>query len=329
MVHKFILPIVIGLVGTQAQAKLCPEWSSPKTIGEVDFSVLPETSGLAVSAQHPGRLYHINDRGNETTIFVSNLKGTIEQRINVTGLPPETADTESLGYGPCGSKTCLFIGDIGDNKKSRSTINLAWFEEKASFDSSVSLKGSVALKYPDGSHNSEGMFVHPNGDVFFFTKELAAKTPGKKGKKHKGGKASSEDVAIAPSKVYRLPAAAIVKGSGTITLEKVGEIDVPAMVGKGPEDDKVVTGATVSQDGRILLLTYGAVVEIAWDPSKKLKPTSKMKKGTDYNVIRMSLPHQEAAEFLPDGSGFIVTSENRQNQAPIVEVKCGAGSKSI
>ncbi|MES2857524.1 MAG: hypothetical protein V4692_16760 [Bdellovibrionota bacterium] len=314
MILKAALTVSVALSGSFAQAQLCSSWAAPKTIGHIDTTVIPEASGLAISSHFSERLYHVNDRGNVPVVFVSNFAGKIQQKITVPGLKAG-ADTESMGYGPCesASKTCIFVGDIGDNDRARATIDLAWFEEKETFDGPAKLIGHISMKYPQGANNAEGFFVHPNGDVFIFTKELK-----------KASKKSGAEDEEGPSTVYRLKASDVAKAKGTFTLEKVGVIDVPALIGNASKESKVVTGASASSDGRILLLTYGAALEILFTPGQMLKSTKSMKQGSDYNIIKLDLPHQEAIEFLPDSSGFIVTSEKKKKspEAPIVEVKC-------
>lgn len=298
----------------QAHAALCPTWEQPTTVGKIDTSAMPEASGLAISKTHPGRLYHINDKGNSPTVYVTDKAGKISQQFEISLANTATADTESLGYGPCAAKTCLFIGDIGDNNSSRTSIQLAWLEEKATYSPSEKLTGQISMTYPDGAQNAEGFFIDSKGDFVVFTKNLVKepRKPGEKGKKktHAG-----------PSSIYRLAAAKLATGKGSFTLEKLGEIDVPALLGAA-DREALVTGASHSNDGRVLLLTYKAAVELAWKPGDTLKSTSQMKRGTDYNVIDLALPQQEAIEFSPDGKSFLVTSERGTTETPIVEVKC-------
>ncbi|MES2964179.1 MAG: hypothetical protein V4760_09840, partial [Bdellovibrionota bacterium] len=99
-----ITPVLVAsalLVTTQTHAALCPTWGEPVTVGKIDTNSLPEASGLAVSKTHTGRLYHINDKGNAPTVFVTDKAGKITQRFEVSLASASTADTESLGYGPC------------------------------------------------------------------------------------------------------------------------------------------------------------------------------------------------------------------------------------
>lgn len=293
-----------------APPALCKSWGQPRPLGTIDPSVMPEASGLAVSAKFPGRLYHVNDRGNTPTVYVTDRAGKVSQKIELPELSSE-ADTESLAYGPCGKKTCVFVGDIGDNAQERASVTVAWFEEQESYKA-TKLAGKIELKYPDGPRNAEGFFVHAGGDLVLFTKRTEKTGSLEKGKKRRA----------VSSEVYLLPAAALAKGKGS--LEKLGELDVPALLGD-PGTSSVVTGAAASADGRVLLLTYSAAIELLWKPGQKWKPAAELRKGKDYNVIPLSLPHQEAIEWLADGSGFVVTSEKRKKgEAPIVELRCGS-----
>lgn len=300
------------LTTAQVQAALCPTWEEPKTIGKIDTSAMPEASGLAASKLHPGRLYHVNDKGNAPAIYVTDKAGKISQRFEFTLTNSATSDTESLGYGPCSGKTCLFIGDIGDNNSNRTSIQLAWIEEKQTYGASEKLNGQISMTYPDGAHNAEGFFIDANGDFVLFTKNLV-KEPKRRGEKKK--------TSAGPTGIYRLSADKIATGKGTHALEKIGELDLPALIGTAGRD-AIVTGASVSGDGRVLLLTYKAALELAWKPGDKLKSTAQLKRGTDYNVVELALPQQEGIEFLPDDKAFLVTSEQGTTETPIVEVKC-------
>lgn len=293
------------LVCTGAQAELCARWSEGREVGSLDTKAVPEASGLVVSSRFKGRLYHVNDHGNLPEVYVTDTKGKIEQTIAVGGLG-EGFDTEDLGYGRCGKATCIFVGDIGDNKRVRDTIQLLWFEEQETYKAAPKLVGQLTLTYPDGKHNSEGFVVHPRGDVFFFTKE-------------------NDRDPVRPSRVYRLPAAVVAKGIGKFELEAYGEIDVPLLLRDLEKKEQLVTGAAISPDGtRVVLLTYKAGLEILWDFKEKLKATKEWKASVDYNRLTLDkLQHQEAVAFLPDGKGLLLTTElKKEKSAPILQVGC-------
>ncbi len=306
---KSILTLALLSISLTSHAKLCSSWSEPEQIGGLDTNSLPEASGLAISTQFSDRLYHINDAGNEPDIYVTDMAGNIEQTISVKGMA-QKLDTEELSSGKCGNETCIFVGNIGDNDTARAFIEILWFKEKESYKDGIADLKKLKLTYPDGPHNAEGFFVHPSGDIFLFTKE------GGKPKELKDLAGSSAKAK--PASVFRIPASVITKGSSSFTMEKVGEIDVASYLSEHKSKNQIVTGASISSDGeRALLLTYSAVIEIPWNIEDNFK------KELNFNVVDLSLEKQEAVAFLPDSSGFIVTTEGKKiEEAPIMQINC-------
>ena len=150
-------------------ANWCPQWSQPKAVGYLNSDVIDEASGIEVSPLSKQRLFHINDSGDGPHFYTSDLNGNDTKTISIKGFSP--VDVEDLTLGPClDKKSCLFIGDIGDNNKVREDIVVVLIEEKPSFDKEVSPSLTLRLKYPDGPHNAEGIAVHPNGDLYILTK---------------------------------------------------------------------------------------------------------------------------------------------------------------
>jgi len=79
--------------------------------------------------------------------------------------------------GPCPSGSCIFVGDIGDNKLERSSYGIYRVTEP-SITSSV--EGTVAFDYfpfayDDGPHNAEALVVDPvTGRVYVVLKEMGS-----------------------------------------------------------------------------------------------------------------------------------------------------------
>ena len=73
---------------------------------------LSEASGLALSRRVPGRLWTHNDSG-EPVVVALDARGSVTGRIRLMGAAVE--DWEAIAVGPCGTGSCLHVGDIGDN----------------------------------------------------------------------------------------------------------------------------------------------------------------------------------------------------------------------
>ena len=298
----FLLVVVATLT---AQARLCQEWGAVEEWGGLDTRLLPEASGLAISAQYSGRLYHINDSGNQPIVVMTDRTGRTQGQFRLKDM--KFVDTEEMALGPCGKVTCLYIGDIGDNRADRDSVEIAWLPEKKQFAAAESILGLKRLYYPDRPHNAEAMVVIPNGDLFIFTKGIG-----------KGAKKVAE-----PSYVFRLSAEDLHSAAASATLEKVAEIDLPKILKGYDPIDQVVTGASVSSDGKtVLLLSYRHVLELEWDFQSPLR--LRKGKGGNYRLLDFDyLRQQEAISYWPGTPDFIVTTESDgQDVAPILHTTC-------
>src|SRR5436853_7746983 len=111
--------LLLLLFRLQDPAPAC-QWTHGTKIGEV-AAPIDEDSGLAISRKFPNRIYHVNDSGDSGRFFITDFTGKDLRIVNINGFAPE--DAEDLGIGPCAPSTdCIFVGDIGDNLRTRKTI---------------------------------------------------------------------------------------------------------------------------------------------------------------------------------------------------------------
>jgi hypothetical protein len=216
----------VTVLSGPVQAQLCSQWADAVRIGELPSQVR-ESSGIAASRVYPDRLYHINDSGDAGRFFISRLDGSQLQAVAVAGFRP--SDTEAMGLGPCPGpprRSCIYIGDIGDNRARRNAIEVVAVEEQARFTAAAKPVARLLLRYPDGPHNAESMAVHPDGTLFILTKNR-------------------------PARLYKVRV-----DSAPPVLEAVATLDA----GNTPTD------MTISDDGsRLLVLTYKEAVEFRMD----------------------------------------------------------------
>ena len=123
-----------------------------------------ESSGLARSTVHPGVLYTHNDRGSPPYLFAVDRSGTrAVLRLNT---PAE--DWEDVASSADGR---LWIGDIGDNDLTRSSVVVLVLEEPDPLVSTDLAVQRYTFAYPDGPHDAEALLVDPRDDrVFIVTK---------------------------------------------------------------------------------------------------------------------------------------------------------------
>lgn len=300
----FACVAALALAQGAAAAELCPKWGAAEPAGALDGKLIGEASGLEASKTFPGRLYHHNDSGDDLRFFVTDATGGGARIVNLEG--PRPRDIEDMSLGPCGRATCLFLGDIGDNPATRPDVAFTLVREKAAFAETETPLRVVRARYPDGPHNAEAFAVHPNGDLFVVTKPADARML-----KHD------------PALVFRLTAAQLRDATQTQVFEKLGEIDLPHLTPELSVPDWIVTSMDISPDGhRVVLLTYGAIYELAVDLAKGL-PTG-WTPGQTLQVVRFKpLPQQEAIAWLPDASGLLIDTEaNNRPTAPLLRLRC-------
>lgn len=280
-------------------------------IGKLDPQALPEASGLAISARYPGRLYHINDSGAPSVVLTDTWgKGT--RAVSISGVT--VRDPEALSLGPCPEAgTCLFVGDIGDNYRARSEVEIWVLAEPEEDELELPALRRLRLRYPDGAHDAEAMAVHPNGDIYILTKEL-----------HEGR--------ARPARLFRLGAAEWSERTRDEVLElwPVATLDLPELlptVGPHGPYSKLATAMDISSDGRrVLILTYSFAMELEIDlglPDSTGRLARLRKDDGQHRVLTLQPVIQaEAVAYQPDSRAFLYTSEKRLVRGVIVQYSC-------
>jgi hypothetical protein len=177
---------------------------------------LSEASGLAISRRAPGRLWAHNDSG-EPVVVALDARGSVTGRVRLTGAAVE--DWEAIAVGPCGTGSCLHVGDIGDNDARRKRITVYRLPEPDSAGGSASVADVFHATYPDGPHDAEALLISGDGRIHIVTK-------GETG----------------PIAIYRFPAQ--LKSGATVTLERVGS------AAGTPDAASRITDGAVSPDGQ-------------------------------------------------------------------------------
>jgi len=174
--------------------------------GPVLLPELMESSGLAVGRRNPGLIWSHNDSGSAAVLYALDTAGVLRGRVRV---PIATRDWEDVSAARCPSGDCLYIADIGDNKRIRPQVQIYRVPEPAAGDAATAEPEVFTATYSDGPHNAEAMFV-VDTDLFIVTRDRT------------GG-------------VYR---ATIAPGSRALTFRRVAQLGLAA-----------VTDAETSADG--------------------------------------------------------------------------------
>lgn len=165
-----------------------------------------ESSGLAVSRRSSDLIWSHNDSGSAAVLFALDTAGVVRTRVRV---PIATRDWEDVSAAGCPSGDCLYIADIGDNKRTRAHVRIYRLPEPAVGDAETAQPEVFTARYADGPHNAEAMFV-VDTDLFIVTRDRT------------GG-------------VYR---ATLTPGSYALTFQPVAKLQLAA-----------VTDAETSRDG--------------------------------------------------------------------------------
>lgn len=228
-----------GVQAVRAGIGRIKEYKTPVLLANLQDKRVRESSGLAASRRMPGVYWTHNDSGGKAEIFALDRKGS---PIGLYAVPnAENVDWEDIAAGPGqNDRPCLYIGDIGDNKSNR-TDTVIYRITEPPLDPSKTLqtgKSTDAEKlpyvYPDGSHNSETLLVHPKtGEIFLVTKENSG-----------------------VSGVYRFPMP--LTPGRQATLEKVATVRFTNPLAlRGQALGKLATGGCIAPDGsRLALRTY-------------------------------------------------------------------------
>ena len=282
-------------------AKLCSQRPNQTQVGTLQSPDLAEASGMRFSVLNPQLIFHIAD-GSKPQLFVTDRQGRKAKSIP---LQVTLEDTEALTLAPCQGETCVVVGDIGDNARTRSTIQLHYFRESKLLSSRgpVAPDLSVSLKYPSnqGSQNAEALWTDPRGQIFLFTKVKGS----------------------AVSQLYAVDAR-------SSQLRWVRSLDFLALPNRLPLDPiKKKNGFMISdadfnyQDQTLAVVTYQYIFEFQW--ASLNKPEPQMRLGEDFVVRALDQALQyEGIAYLPHSKTLYVTNEMeaRRNLAPLWVFEC-------
>lgn len=139
-----------------------------------------EQSGLARNSTSDDAFWSLNDSGNSPQLFAIDSTGAPLGRWQVVGAT--NVDWEAIAVGTCESGACIYIGDVGDNQAHRSSVSI-WRIHEPSLPSlppdrargngawlTTDSARRVRVRYPDGAHDVEAMWVALDTSVWLLTK---------------------------------------------------------------------------------------------------------------------------------------------------------------
>jgi hypothetical protein len=264
--------------------------------GAFQNPAIRESSGVARSRAMPGMLFTINDSGNDPVVFAFDTSGRDMGQWRVPGAG--NRDWEAMAIGPCPGGSCLYLGDLGDNAERQPSVTVYRVREPArrnvfrgATEATALDLDSLLVRYPDGPHDAEAMWVDPAGALYVVTK-------GRNG----------------TIQLFRLPGEGF--GNGRPAMAELVEI-VP--ISPDRRFGRWVTDAALAPDGRrVAIRTY---TELYLFP---LLPLGHLGTPVVCNVAGLE-PQGEGVEWL-DSTRLVLTSESLEGRGPgpIHVVRCGA-----
>ncbi|XP_062577720.1 uncharacterized protein LOC134239572 [Saccostrea cucullata] len=154
--------VLIG--GTNIAHGSGPRFRDGQLIARLENLQVSDASGLAASRKHRGVLYTHNDGDrNDPYLYAINASNAVI--ISTLRLyPAQNERWEDIAVGPCGTKSCIYIGDmIGARTIYR-------VEEPDFIYSDQILTGVSAIHYHWDSH-SDVLMVDRHGNVFLISNQ--------------------------------------------------------------------------------------------------------------------------------------------------------------
>jgi hypothetical protein len=205
-------------------------------------------------------------------------------------------DWEDLDSAPCGSGTCLFIADIGDNAGNRPAITIYRVPEPSPSATETARVTALTARFPDRPQDAEAVFVRPGGEIFVITK-------GRHG----------------PIALYRYPGEAAAGGPATLTHVRV-------LMPRPATRENMVTGAGASPDGRwIAVRTYRTLY---FYPAAALLSGKEPVAPTEIDLTPLGERNGEAVVVANDGSVWLTSEAKGRKGLPAwARLQCTLGQR--
>lgn len=246
-----------------------------------------ETSGVAISLEHPDTYWTHNDAGS--VLYALNGQGDVVAEFP---LSERVRDWEDLALATCpGGGSCLYLADLGDNYEERADLRILRAREPDPTRPDTLHVTSFPVRLPDGPRDVEALLVLPGERILIATK----------GRNH-------------PVTVYRYPGTL---AADTAVLEEVQRLS------SGPRIfPRQVTGGAVDPRGRYLALrTYETLRFYTVDADTLVEAPDGV-----VNLRPLQEAQGEAVAIGLDGQ-VVLTSEGGPGGGPAAmsKVRCSLG----
>jgi hypothetical protein len=259
--------------------------AAPHVTGRLSAE-LAEASGIAPGSGNVAA-WAIND-GGPPELFALDSTGNVLARVPVRAA--RKRDWETLAAARCGTGTCLYIGDTGDNLRNRETLRVYRVPEPTLTAGSTAPAEPFEFRFPDGPHDTEALFLLPSERLYVVTKGRSE-----------------------PITVYHYPGP--LRADTVLTLERVQELS-PSFV----QLPDMVTGAGATADGQWIVLRTYAYVQLFRFRNGRLEPALP---STGLNLQALQEFQGEGADIQTDGTILLLSEKGLDdNNAPISRLAC-------
>jgi hypothetical protein len=247
------------------------EYGPARLVGRIEDGAITESSGLVASSTMSGSFWTHNDSGGRPFIYCLESHGRSCGGYAVSGASIFDWEDIARGPGPEPGTSYLYVGDIGDNTESRSSVVVYRVPEPSGGPPAQAAE--FVLTYPDGPHDAETLLVHPDtGDLYIISK-------------------GSDPVVY----VARAPLS-------STTMKIAGKVRIPGLL-PGP------TGGDVSSNGRrVVLSLYSGAVEFVLPPGARFDAIWRVEPD---DIDLPAVAQREAIAYTLDGRSIVTTSEGR------------------
>lgn len=264
-----------------------------------------ESSAAAMSTTQPGILFTVNDAGNAPILFALDTTGADRGAWRIVGARNE--DWEAATTGPCEPRTiparsCIYVGDVGDNEEQRVGVAIYRVAEpratRGGTLDTLRAEARLAFRYADGPHDVEAMVAAPDGTILLITKRQRA----------------GSNRTLRPALVFGIPLSAW-QGDGTAVAQLVDSLPIVP----GSARLRTITDAALSPDARHLAVrTYGEVYLFATDSASGRARRDVPPAVCDISGIEQGFG--EGVAFLARPGELLLTREGRG--APMHVITC-------
>lgn len=241
-----------------------PEYFDSIPTAVVTNPVIKEASGITASRKNPGNLWVIEDSGNPNEVILLDNNGVTKKRMVVAN--SFNRDWEDISW----YHDSLYVAEIGDNNRAYSDYIIYILPEPDENVDTIKSVRAVHIKYPDGSHDAETLFVdQATGDIYLITKNDQ------------------------PSQLYKL---SFPYDAAMNTLVKVADLNYTGVV-----------SAALSSNGALLIIkTYD---KLRYYQRKNNDPFEVLVKQDPIILPYIQEPQGEAVCFSKNDDGYYTLSE--------------------